>query len=80
MSRVPLHQDPKQPMQEAFGIFDVAGSGSVEASELRQVLGNLGERFTVNEGFTAVFVLRESLTTNDGCVLFFFSLFLSFYR
>ena len=50
MDRTPLHEDPKGAMKDAFSIFDVSGTGKVDASELRQVLGNLAERFTVNEG------------------------------
>ena len=49
MSRFPLHEDPKVIMREAFAIFDVAGKGSCDGSELRQVLGNLAERLTNND-------------------------------
>ena len=51
-------------MRNAFAIFDVAGSGSADGSELRQVLGNLAEKLSNNEralrdwgGFVVVWFL-----------------------
>ena len=50
MGRQVLHEDPKKALMDAFAIFDTGATGKVDASELRQVLGNLAERFVQTEG------------------------------
>ena len=65
MNRVVLHEDPTTALRNAFSIFDQFaymrevprtvmcsrdGTGLIDASEFRNVMGNLGERFTIPEG------------------------------
>lgn len=48
MEKQTLHEDPSS-LEEAFAIFDVKGLGTVDTTELRSVIGNLGERFNHEE-------------------------------
>eukprot|EP00051_Salpingoeca_urceolata_P026879 m.479115 g.479115 ORF g.479115 m.479115 type:complete len:143 (+) comp21322_c0_seq1:475-903(+) len=49
MEKQTLHEDPTTALQDGFTIFDSTGSGQLDALELRNVIGNLGERFTIAE-------------------------------
>eukprot|EP00048_Salpingoeca_helianthica_P015188 m.225537 g.225537 ORF g.225537 m.225537 type:complete len:143 (-) comp16720_c0_seq1:34-462(-) len=49
IEQLPLHKDPRAELQDAFSIFDIDGTGFVDASEFRTVMGNLGERLDATE-------------------------------
>jgi len=44
-----LHENPEAILKEAFAIFDIKGTGTADASEIRTVMANLGERFEGHE-------------------------------
>merc|ERR1719272_172091 len=44
-----MHEDPKAVLESSFTIFDAEGTGEVDTTELRSVIGNLGERFSQEE-------------------------------
>ena len=63
MERFAVHSDPRQDLIDAFSIFDMYvlwcvvqacllpsdGTGMIDASEFRSVMGNLGERLDATE-------------------------------
>eukprot|EP00056_Hartaetosiga_gracilis_P016052 m.3661 g.3661 ORF g.3661 m.3661 type:complete len:143 (-) comp3702_c0_seq1:206-634(-) len=58
-----LHQDPTKLLTDSFAIFDAEGTGLIDASEFRQVLGGLGERFHSHE---IEEIMRQTDVDNDG--------------
>ena len=59
--------DDQSELQEAFQVFDTDGNGYISASELKQVMSNLGENMTdeeINE------MLREADLDGDGQISF----------
>eukprot|EP01117_Protostelium_nocturnum_P010931 TRINITY_DN3951_c0_g2_i1.p1 TRINITY_DN3951_c0_g2~~TRINITY_DN3951_c0_g2_i1.p1 ORF type:complete len:147 (-),score=62.98 TRINITY_DN3951_c0_g2_i1:763-1203(-) len=67
MARKMQDFDSEEEMREAFSIFDKSGSGFIGASELKQVLGCLGENLTDQE---AEEMIREADTDRDGKINF----------
>lgn len=68
MERQTMHQDPVDALQTAFGIFDAEGNGTVDTTELRSVIGNLGERFSQEESMLSsclAYTLNHLLTLPD---------------
>ncbi|EGD81860.1 hypothetical protein PTSG_13185 [Salpingoeca rosetta] len=59
----PLHEDPTKTLGDAFAMFDVDGTGKIDASEFRTVLSNLGERF---RGHEIEEMMRITEVDNDG--------------
>lgn len=49
MARSVKEGDTEQELRNAFGVFDKDNSGTISASELRQVLASLGENLTDEE-------------------------------
>ena len=52
-------------IREAFKVFDSDGNGFINASELRQVMMNLGEKLSEEE---VEMMIREADTNGDGLV------------
>eukprot|EP00035_Acanthoeca_spectabilis_P020280 m.432067 g.432067 ORF g.432067 m.432067 type:complete len:142 (-) comp17384_c0_seq1:114-539(-) len=48
MEKQKMHE-PAEDCREPFQIFDSEGTGRIDVGELRNVLGNLGERLTYEE-------------------------------
>ena len=51
--------------REAFKVFDSDGNGFINASELRQVMLNLGEKLSEEE---VEMMIKEADTNGDGLV------------
>ena len=49
MDRQKMHENPGSVLEASFTIFDAEGTGMVDTTELRSVIGNLGERFSPEE-------------------------------
>ena len=49
MDKQTMHEDPRSVLDSAFTIFDAEGKGTVDTTELRSVIGNLGEGFSSEE-------------------------------
>jgi len=58
MQKQQAQSTPEEEMRAAFSVFDRNNSGSISASELRDVMLSLGETLTDEE-------LRELMTEND---------------
>jgi len=56
-----------EEMKEAFKVFDRDGNGKITASELRQVMANLGEKLTDEEVFE---MIKEADIDGDGEINF----------
>lgn len=67
MARKMKETDIEEEMKEAFKVFDKDGDGFITASELRQVMANLGENLTDTE---VADMIREADLDNDGKVNF----------
>jgi calmodulin len=63
MARKMKSSDSEEDIREAFKVFDKDGNGFIDASELKHVMTNLGEKLTeeeVNE------MIKEADTDGDG--------------
>eukprot|EP00055_Hartaetosiga_balthica_P007082 m.23928 g.23928 ORF g.23928 m.23928 type:complete len:143 (+) comp5597_c0_seq1:163-591(+) len=67
LERQLLHQDPTKLLKDSFAIFDAEGTGMIDASEFRQVLGGLGERFHSHE---IEEIMRRTEVDNDGKITY----------
>ena len=56
---------PSLCYREAFKVFDSDGNGFINASELRQVMLNLGEKLSEEE---VEMMIKEADTNGDGLV------------
>lgn len=68
MARKMKTKDSQAEILEAFKVFDKDGSGKISASELRQVMNNLGEKLTDEE---VEEMIREADENGDGVSLDF---------
>lgn len=63
MARKMKTKDSEAEILEAFKVFDKDGSGKISASELRQVMNNLGEKLSDQE---VEEMIREADLDGDG--------------
>merc|ERR1711924_45384 len=59
--------DPEQDLREAFAVFDKDNSGTIDASELAEVMKTLGESLTAEE---IQEMIKEADIDGDGQVSF----------
>lgn len=55
----------EQDVRDAFRVFDRAGTGMISATELRNILTNMGERLTEEEVDE---ILKEATIDADGLI------------
>ncbi|CAL4935605.1 unnamed protein product [Urochloa decumbens] len=67
MARKLKDTDSEEKLQEAFDVIDKDQDGYISATELRQVMTNLGEKVTDQE---VEEMMREADTDGDGLVSF----------
>ncbi len=67
MGRKVTSGDVAHDIEEAFKIFDKDGNGFISCAELHNVMGNLGEKITLEE---AQEMLAEADTDGDGLICF----------
>lgn len=65
VSKYEFAPESSENLREAFRIFDKDGNGMINASELRHILTNLGEKLTEEEVDE---MIREADITGDGQV------------
>eukprot|EP00054_Salpingoeca_dolichothecata_P036633 m.274334 g.274334 ORF g.274334 m.274334 type:complete len:150 (+) comp69030_c0_seq1:95-544(+) len=58
-------KDEQEELLASFRVFDVDGSGTISAAELRHVMTSLGEKLTDEEVDD---MIREADLNNDGCI------------
>lgn len=79
MSHVGSAQDTEDELRNAFHVFDKDGSGTISASEMREVLKTLGEDLSEKEINEIMSAADTDGDKSIDCELFFF-LFLLFAR
>jgi len=79
MSHVGSAQDTEDELRNAFHVFDKDGSGTISASEMREVLKTLGEDLSEKEINEIMSAADTDGDKSIDCELFFF-LFLFFTR
>jgi len=65
MSRKLTSSDAEEEIKEAFRVFDKDGNGYINATELRHIMLNLGERLTLEEVDE---MIKEADTDGDGTI------------
>lgn len=74
MSHVGSAQDTEDELRNAFHVFDKDGSGTISASEMREVLKTLGEDLSEKEINEIMSAADTDGDKSIDCELFFFSL------